>query len=406
MNLEELEQLFHVNPDELMKMMADTLGPDATQEDVEAAVMEMMANVGKMISQPYTLRDCLSYLTKEDLIEVAKTLKLSGYSKLRKEELQQHLHNTLTDPKFMMDMYPALTNGEIEILKQLCVLNIPLISTDIMFCTTELLRHGLCYLDEYGKHLVIPEELKELFLTADRNPVLQAKQKENGILYDFCNTAVYFCGVYPMADLCDRIQKVLHRPITEQELIQWHAKSLLYREEFFFKNGYIVATALQQTPEDIIALQQIQKMKKQIFWPDAETMDILSIEQWLIAEKLYEPFWDMAPILMDNEFGDVMSVSRFVEASIRTGAPFDALMGFLSEQIFAFDSIEEIDAFAEIMQNIWNNTPMWENCGYSPNQMKALQTHKNTAQKNSVNNRNASNSNVISLAERRARKNK
>ena len=50
MNLEELEQLFHVNPNELMKMMADTLGPDATQEDVEAAVMEMMANVGKMIS--------------------------------------------------------------------------------------------------------------------------------------------------------------------------------------------------------------------------------------------------------------------------------------------------------------------------------------------------------------------
>ena len=97
MNLEELEQLFHVNPDELMKMMADTLGPDATQEDVEAAVMEMMANVGKMISQPYTLRDCLSYLTKEDLIEVAKTLKLSGYSKLRKEELQQHLHNTLPE---------------------------------------------------------------------------------------------------------------------------------------------------------------------------------------------------------------------------------------------------------------------------------------------------------------------
>ena len=81
-------------------------------------------------------------------------------------------------------------------------------------------------------------------------------------------------------------------------------------------------------------------------------------------------------------------------------------MGFLSEQIFAFESIEEIDAFAEIMQNIWNNTPMWENCGYSPNQMKALQTHKNTAQKKSVNNPNASNSNVISLAERRAKKNK
>ena len=127
-------------------------------------------------------------------------------------------------------------------------------------------------------------------------------------------------------------------------------------------------------------------------------MEILSIEQWLIEDQYYEPFWDCAPFLMENEFGDVMSVSRFVEASIRTGATFDSLMGFLSEQIFAFESMEQINEFIQIMMNIWNNTPMWENCGYSLAQIKRNDMKKNKPQNN------VQKGTVISLAEHRAKK--
>lgn len=280
-------------------------------------------------------------------------------------------------------------------LKHLCVVNAPLVSTDIMFSTADLIRHGLCYMDEFGKHLVMPEELKKSFLAAQADDALQAKQRFNSAIYDACNAAVYFYGAYPINELCGHIQKLIHRPMTEADLIQWHKQAALYREEFFFKNGYIISTSLQQTPEDVVALQQIQKMKKRTFWPDAEALHMLSMEQWLIDDDLYEPFWDFAPLLMDNEFGDVMSVSRFVEASIRTGAPFDALMGFLSEQIFAFDSIEQIDQFAQVMQNLWDNTPMWENCGYSPNQIKAAMQQSTPTK-----------SKVVSLAEHRAKKQK
>ena len=399
MKLHELEKLWNLPPGELERMMRPIVGENASPEELEAAVMEIMSGVEKMLERPYSLQECLSFLSKEDLIEIAKTLKLKGYSKLRREELQQLLQETLTDAHFMNRMYPSLTNGEVEVLKQMCIVNTPMISTDMMFYAAELIRHGLCYLDEQGKHLVIPEELKQTFTAAQADASLKAEQKKNSAFYDVCNAAVYFCGVYPVTGLCEQLQKQFRYTASEEDFIRWHTEAPMYREEFFFKNGYIVSAALRETPEDIVALQQIQKMKKRIYWPTKKELEFLSMEQWLIKDALYEPFWDFSSVLMENEFGDVMSVSRFVEASIRTGAPFDALIGFLSEQIFAFESMEEIDAFAQVIQNIWNHTPMWENCGYSPNQMKALLAQKGNTQKTSAK------SNVISLAERRAKKN-
>lgn len=396
MKIHELEQLWGMLPGELAAMMKSFLGEDATPEEMEAAVRDIMGNIETMMQRSYTLEECLSFPTKEDLVELAKALKLKGYSKMRKEELQRFLYGYLTNPDYMYRIYPSLSNGEVELTNQLCQSNIPLISTDMMFCVSGLMQNGICYLDEQGKHLLIPEELKAAFLTAQADAALNKQQRENSVFYDICNTAVYFYGVYPIAELCQRIQKQLNRPVSEDDVLHWHTYSAIYREEFFFKNGYIISTALQQSPEDVVALQQIQKLKKREFWPDDQAQEILSIEQWLIEDEFYEPFWDCAPFLMENEFGDIMSVSRFVEASIRTGATFDSLMGFLSEQIFAFESTEQIHTFIEIMTNLWDNTPMWENCGYSLRQLQHKEQQKRKPQKN----------NVISLAERKAKKNR
>lgn len=399
MDFHDLEQVFGVPAEAITDMLSNILGPNATQEEMETAIADIMANFEKMVSQAYSLKDCLSFLTKEDLIELMKTLKCSGYSKMRKDELVIHLEHVLAAPEYTERIYPDLGNGEIEILKQLCIVNTPLISTDIMFSAADLIRYGLCYLDEYGKHLVMPEEIKQNFLAAQANAALQVKQKNNVAVYNACHAAVYFYGVYPITDLCDRIQETSKQAFTEDTLVAWHAHAALHREEFFFKNGYIISTALYQTPEDVVALQQIQKMKKRFFWPEPAVLDMLAMELWVIDDRLYEPFWDFAPLLMENEFGDVMSVSRFVEASIRTGAPFDSLMGFLSERVFAFESFEQIDAFTQVMQNLWDNTPMWENCGYSLNQLKALLQKPSAAKKESS-------GKVVSLAEHRAKKNK
>ena len=237
-------------------------------------------------------------------------------------------------------------------------------------------------------------------MVAQAEPTLQAKQRENAAIYSICAAAVYYFGVYPISMLQSKIQQATGKAMTEQDLILWHNTSIMPRDEFFFKNGYVISGALHQTPEDVIALQQIQKMKKLHFWPTPEALFTLSMEQWLIDDDVYTDFWDLAPYMMDNEFGDIMSVSRFVEASIRTGAPFDALMGYLSEQIFAFDTDEQIDAFIQIMKRLWDNTPMWENCGYSLAQVQAGVPQKNAEQK-----KESAKGKVISLAEHRAKKN-
>jgi len=398
MDFQDIERFFGMSIEELVATVAETQGEDATMEEIKETIMTIFEQISSNMSQPYTLRECLSFLLKEDLIEVMKTLGFHGYSKMRKDELIEYLNEALLDSHFMETLYPSLANNEVRILEQLCNMNTPLVSTDIMYTATELIRHGICYLDAQGKHLVLPVELKEAFLAAQANKSFVQAQKHNGKIYTACSACVYFYGVYPIAGLQEHIQQLTGTYMTEQEILNWNKFSLMQREEFFFKNGYIISTSLRETPEDVVALQQLQKMKKRFFWPNTEQLVDLSMELWLISERWFEPFWSLSPFLMENEFGDIMSVSRFVEASIRTGAPFESLMGFLSEQIFAFDSMEQIDEFVQIMQNIWDNTPMWENCGYSPNQLKTAAL-KPTAQKNTS-------GKVVSLAEHRAKKNK
>ena len=400
MKIQELAQLWNMSEDELNTMIKSIIGEDATPEEIEVAVMDIMGSLQSTLSDPHTLHQCLSFMSMEDLSDLLTTLGNTPTGQPSKEDMIARLHDMLTAPDHMIQVYPWLSNGEVDILKQMCVTNVPLVSTDIIFYVSELIRYGLCYLDQYGKHLLFPEDLKNTFLVAQAEPTLQAKQRENAAIYSICAAAVYYFGVYPISMLQSKIQQATGKAMTEQDLILWHNTSIMPRDEFFFKNGYVISGALHQTPEDVVALQQIQKMKKLHFWPTPEALFTLSMEQWLIDDDVYTDFWDLAPYMMDNEFGDIMSVSRFVEASIRTGAPFDALMGYLSEQIFAFDTDEQIDAFIQIMKRLWDNTPMWENCGYSLAQVQAGVPQKNAEQK-----KESAKGKVISLAEHRAKKN-
>lgn len=397
MDFQHIREIFGVSEEEIYEKMKEQLGENITEAEIAEAVTELIGNINQKLSKSYTLEECLSFLRKEELIDLMKMLSFHGYSKMRKEELIHYLKNAFTAPDFMPRMYVSLTNNEVAMLWQLCAMNVPIVTTDIMYTATELLRYGFCYLDEHGKHLVLPEELQQSFQGAKEDDMLSREQQRYSAIYDVCNAAVYFYGVYPIPKLLEHIQADAGISLNEQELIAWHNFSALYREEFFFKNGFIVSTALEQTPENIIALQQIQKNKKYTFWPTTEQQKELSMEQWVIDEALYESFWAFAPQLIENEFGDILSVSRFVEMSIRTGAPFEALIGFLSGQIFELDAIEEVDALIAVVQKIWNNTPMWENGGYSLLQLRAQKDKETgTAHKN----------NVISLAAHKEKKKK
>ena len=395
----DLDTMDETIKEELIAFVANMLGPDASDEEIQAAVADLMKEMQQSLHTPVqcTLEECLVPLTREELMDLLKTNHYSGYSKLKKADLIAAAIQTLTHPDYMPKMFASLTKAEVNLMDDLCETSIPLISTDILYCATELLRYGLCYIDPMGKHLVLPEELKLAFRAAQQNEVLQKKMEKNTLTYTVCNAAVYLYGVYPIASLLVRLKQSGLR-FTEQELLTWHTTSAITREEYFFKNGSIISTALQQTPEDVVALQQIQKTRKQFYWPRPEELMELTMEQWLINANLYEPFWDLAPFLMENEFGDTLSVSRFVEASIRTGAPFDALIGFLSEQIFAFESEEDIDTFIDVMQKIWDNTPMWENCGFTP-KATAAGWQKKTTEKNTQ-----KTGKVVSLADHKAKK--
>ncbi len=352
--------------DDVKKLVMERLGSDATDEEIAQEVARCLEELRQELGKTASLKDCLLTLNKEELVSIAKVNGFRGYSKLRKDELVEFLQNALLDPAFMETVYPSLLVRELQLLKELCDMSIPLLSSDIVYNATDLLHYGICYFDASGKYLILPEELKPIFQSTITNQELEHQHIYNAIIYEVCAAAAYLYGVCPISVVQEHLQYEWHLPVDEQDIIDAVQWAHLQRDAIYFHKGYVISTTLRNAPEDIVALQQLQKQKKHFFWPDKERFSLLAINEWLVDDALYESFIAYVPYMMENEFGDIYAVARFVETSIRTGASFNALMGYLSEKIFMFESEEQIYSFAQTMQNIWNNTHMWENCGYTP----------------------------------------
>ncbi len=362
--------------DDVKKLVMERLGSDATDEEIAQEAGKIFAELRENMDKPHSLKECLQILNKDELVSIAKINGFRGYSKMRKDELVEFLEQSLLNPAFMEKVYPSLLMRELQFLEDLCVMTIPLVSSDIVYNATELIHHGICYFDASGRYLILPEELKEIYQTAAANPDLDTQQTYNSAIYDVCTTAAYLYGVCPISVVQKHLQQEWEIQMDTQALMDLVQSSSIRREELYFHNGSIISFTLRNAPEDIVALQQLQKQRKHFFWPNEDQFLQLAFDEWIIDDELYEPFIALAPYVMENEFGDIFSVARFVEASIRTGAPFNALMGYLSEKIFMFESEAQVESFAQTMQNIRNNTHMWENCGYTPLGQRSLAMQK------------------------------
>lgn len=67
---------------------------------------------------------------------------------------------------------------------------------------------------------------------------------------------------------------------------------------------------------------------------------------------------------------DIDLLLQFIEANIQLGEPFHLLMQEIQElNLIFFDTEEQLFEFAELHTQLHNNTRLWENGGYTPNEL-------------------------------------
>lgn len=353
------------------------------------------------LSTTYTLAQCLSLLTKDAMIEIMRYHHFSGYSKLRRSELEDRLLRELTNPDFLAELLKTCTIPEAELLEFLCQSNIPFDAPEAALHCQHLLRSGICYLEVDGMFLTMPSEL--------RQPLQALLQKDNLItefqfydmLHTFCYTAVYFYGIYPIRQLLRRINESMQLTVTEQELREVIMPMQEKRGDYILRDDWIIAAELEpHSAEDQKMLDHLMRQQKQrteFFWPDLDQITAIVFNRRLADEELYRTLSNDFMYYLNPDITLALELAQ-MERLIRVGAPFTAVTQFLTTEVFTLPDLETVEKLVEAVQQIWNQTPMWSNGGFSPDQMRAKQK-KNKANSSAKN--NAKNSNVISLQERR-----
>lgn len=71
-------------------------------------------------------------------------------------------------------------------------------------------------------------------------------------------------------------------------------------------------------------------------------------------------------VMLDEELGKTLGVMA------RNDVNFDAVFAELEKYDAAFESMEQANKFVSAYADLVNNTRMWENCGYTPTQMRTM----------------------------------
>ncbi len=362
---------------DLRDTIANDLMADPTQEmspeEAYKKIDQLFVQAGQSLSRGYALQDCLATMRKEDLLEIARVNHFHGYSKLRRQELIDFLEQNLLEPDSIRQQLATLTQLELDRLLELCLTNVPFISTETLRHATSALLYGLCYMDPLESVLTVPVELRPKIEAAVQDPLLTETVLLNDTIHTYCYGAVYLFGAYPVDKLLSHLQPEVSGHLDEKELMFLNASIFRGKEEYTFQGGYIVDIDLA-SPENaanLQALKQYQTHLKMDYWPDKDTLQRLAKSKWLIDKDLYDTFAKEVESFLVSPDYDIAQALRNMEYAIRSGCKFSELITFLSEKIFELPDLKTAERFAVNLQHIWNHTPMWLNGGLSPDAMRA-----------------------------------
>lgn len=371
-----------------------------SKEEAMTLLDGWISQMNEHLTTPYTMAQCLSFLSKNAMIDIMRYNHFSGYSKLRRSELEDRLLQELTNSEFLKELLKTCTIPEIELLEFLCQANMPFDTPEAALHAHHLLRSGICYLDPLDTILTVPSELRPQIQSLLQKDNLIMEFQFYDMLHTFCYTAVYLYGVYPIRQLLHRINESLQLTISEAELREVIMPMQFKRGDYILRDEWIIAAELEPSSSKeqkiLDHLMRQQRQRTELFWPDMDQITAIVFNRRLADEELYRAFAKDFMRYLNSNITLALELAN-MEHMIRVGAPFTAVMQFLTTEVFALPDLETAEQLTEAVQHIWNQTPMWSNGGFSPNQLRARQK-KNNANSSTKNN-------VVSLQAHRQKKN-
>ena len=310
-------------------------------------------------------KDILDNFNMNQLTEICRRYDFRGYSKFKKAEMVDFINNNIFDKDTFEKIVISMNNHLIE-----CMLNDEYIvngSENINYI--QIVRNSFGCLDNKTNEIFIAadikKEIKKIF-----TPEFEEKYNFYRSIITYCRALTELWGIVPFEKILEIYNNQNNIHIEQSDLdfaiecskyaidcyyVPQYNESRLINESLFVNNG------------DVEKLLKAQK-NKSYYIPDKMQLIRYSDDHYFDETPFCS---DMSVFLA--EYGNLHKniadeLTDEISLMARMNCNYQDILYYLEQYHIVFNQ-EDINKFFRIYMGIYNNSRLWENCGYTPSEM-------------------------------------
>lgn len=318
------------------------------------------------------LSESLMSYRAADLKALWKKWEMKGYSGLRKQDLADRLVDVLTDPDTMSGELCAIREESLaffETLQENPVYAFEL-TREAHAQAGLFMEKGYVFLTE-ELIFFVPKEIKECYRRMNR-AVFEEKRRRARRILDYCMAAVNLYGIVEIDKLIEIFNGQNETPLEKGELFAVLALQEDEEERCVVCGlAYLCDSAIQWDIFDAILQEQ---MGKPYYVPRQEAFLRYADPDYCekpLAWKAVERFFKKEMRLKDF---DAEFLCHELQMIVHVGGNPDAVFEALDEFQVPEPTERQMIQMADLLMDAWNCTRMVTNRGFTPNEMKGMES--------------------------------
>jgi SEC-C motif len=321
------------------------------------------------ISVPFSLKNALERLSKDELSDIRKRLEIKSASHLKKGDLIELL--SMSIPDLLEKIFVNMDLEPYNIVKKI-------IHNGGYIEEPKLDAHQLAYFRKYGiiftgtyegkKIVAMPEELVKHQFIQEYDKQFMSICRRNTEWIKLTQGLLYYYGTLTIQELFDLLKKYSKEPISIYDyLTVMEVASSYYKQIRMDHIGYSNIRVF-----DSEKVKREHQMRKNLeFFPFSKEQLLKAGEpEYIERNEFYIQFVQFLTRnyeISNQEADDI--VEECVYAT-RIGEGPNQILQFLQSRL-EFESIDAIRACMDVTINLMNNTRQWFLKGFSPKELSA-----------------------------------
>lgn len=314
-----------------------------------------------------TLEDIYDCYTKEDIIKIAKLHHMKKYSSYKKDELISYVSAYIISEEEMTRYFLLLKDIELEEFSK--VLKGPSQISEEDGDLYEYLLSGGYLALSFDMKVIAPSDVVKAYERINKKE-FHEKRKRVCLISEYLQALNYLYGVTPIDLVLDIFNKYEKSKLNQDELLEVYELMALYQSDFVRIEDMFVDFNLVDGGAYLDFLKAVEG--KSYYVPSKEKINQLgNVYCGEISEELYELYSLLGnKYKLDDAF--VIEVCGCIEENIHLSCRMQDIFDILERAGITFDSKKEIAEITAILSNLWNNTRMITNLGFTPNELVSI----------------------------------